>query len=196
MQLKERDFILIDIETTGFLKDKHQILEVGILVLKDNKVIDEMELKIKHKEYVLTTGALAVNKINLVEHEVNAVYEEEACRTILSFLNKNKSNDTGFIVIGQNVQFDIGFIENMFLRNRLIKDYRNVISYRNIDIMQLAILKNIEGKIELEAQDLDSILRALNIDESCIPNHIPNERHRALADCYLEHKAYTELLNL
>ena len=35
MQLKDRDFILVDLETTGFNKDKHQILEVGILVIKN-----------------------------------------------------------------------------------------------------------------------------------------------------------------
>ena len=38
MQLKDRDFILVDLETTGFNKDKHQILEVGILVIKNNKI--------------------------------------------------------------------------------------------------------------------------------------------------------------
>lgn len=196
MQLREREFILIDLETTGFIKDKHQILEVGMLVIRDNKIINEMELKIKHKEYVLTAGAMASNKINILEHEETAIYEEEACKNILEFLSNNLTTDSGFIVIGQNVQFDIGFLENMFLRNKLIKDYRKLISYRNIDIMQLAIIKNIEGKIELESQNLDAILEALRIDESCIPNHVLGQRHRALADCYLEHKAYIELLNL
>lgn len=196
MQLRDRDFILVDLETTGFSKDKHQILEAGILVIKNNKVIDDMEIKIKHKEYVLTSGAMASNKINIIEHEEMAVYEEEACKSILEFLKKNLTSDIGFIVIGQNVQFDIGFIENMFLRNKLIKDYRNLVSYRNIDIMQLAILKNIEGKIELESQSLDSILEALNIDENCIPNHTTAKRHRALADCYLEYEAYIKLINL
>ena len=41
MQLKNRNFILIDTETTGFDEKKNQILEVGILVIKDLKVIDE-----------------------------------------------------------------------------------------------------------------------------------------------------------
>lgn len=196
MQLKERDFLLIDLETTGFIKDKHQILEVGMLVIRDNKVINEMELKIKHKEYVITSGAMASNKINILEHEETAIYEEEACEKILSFLRANASNDNGFIVIGQNVQFDLGFMENMFLRNRLIKDYRSLVSYRNLDIMQLAIIKNMENKIELEAQNLDTILKALSIDESCIPSHVLGQRHRALADCYLEYEAYIKLLNL
>ena len=48
MELRDRNFILIDIETTGFDEKKHQILEIGILVIKDLKVIDQFEVKIKH----------------------------------------------------------------------------------------------------------------------------------------------------
>lgn len=76
----------------------------------------------------------------------------------------------------------------MFLRTYKIKEYRQVISYRNLDIMQLAMIKNIEGKISLEKQDLDSILKELNIE-------VP-ERHRALIDCYLEFKAMCKLLKM
>ena len=54
--------------------------------------------------------------------------------------------------------------------------------------MQLAMIKNIEGKISLEKQDLDSILKELNIDAP--------ERHRALVDCYLEFKAMCKLLKM
>ena len=108
----------------------------------------------------------------------------------LSFLNKHKSeSDEGYIVIGQNVAFDIKFLEEMFLRTYKIKEYRQVISYRNLDIMQLAMIKNIEGKISLEKQDLDSILKELEIE-------IPENRHRALTDCYLEFKAMCTLLNM
>lgn len=77
----------------------------------------------------------------------------------------------------------------MFLRNYKIKEYRKVVSYRTLDIMQLAIIKNIEGKISLEKQDLDSILKELNIE-------IPENRHRALIDCYLEFEALVALLDV
>ena len=64
-----------------------------------------------------------------------------------------------------------------------------MINYRNLDIMQLAMIKNIEGKISLEKQDLDSILKELNIE-------VPEKRHRALVDCYLEFKAMCKLLKM
>ena len=119
-----------------------------------------------------------------------ALFEKEAAEKILEFLNKHKGeNDEGYIVIGQNVAFDIKFLEEMFLRTYKIKEYRQVISYRNLDIMQLAMIKNIEGKISLEKQDLDSILKELNIE-------VPKKRHRALIDCYLEFKAMCKLLKM
>lgn len=190
MELRNRNFILIDTETTGFDEKKHQILELGILVIKDLKVIDEFEIKIKHKEYTISAKAMEANKINILEHEKEALFEKEAAEKILEFLNKHKSeNDEGYIVIGQNVQFDIKFSEEMFLRVYKIKEYRQAISYRNLDLMQLALIKNLEGKISLEKQDLDSILKELNIE-------IPENRHRALTDCYLEFEALLALLDM
>lgn len=190
MELRNRNFILIDTETTGFDEKKHQILEVGILVIKDLKVIDEFEVKIKHRDYTITAKAMEANKINIPEHEKEALFEKEAAEKMLEFLNKHKSeDDEGYIVIGQNVQFDIKFLEEMFLRTYKIKEYRQVISYRSLDIMQLAMIKNIEGKISLEKQDLDSILKELDIE-------IPQNRHRALTDCYLEFKSMLALLNM
>ena len=190
MELRDRNFILIDTETTGFDEKKHQILEVGILVIKDLKLIAHFEVKIKHREYTITAKAIEANKINIVEHEKEALFEKEAAEKILEFLNKHKGeNDEGYIVIGQNVAFDVKFLEEMFLRTYKIKEYRQVISYRNLDIMQLAMIKNIEGKISLEKQDLDSILKELNIE-------VPEKRHRALVDCYLEFKAMCKLLKM
>lgn len=190
MELRNRNFILVDTETTGFDEKKHQILEIGILVIKDLNVIEEFEIKIKHREYTITAKAMEANKINIIEHEKEALFEKEAAEKILEFLNKHKNEDEEpYIVIGQNVQFDIKFLEEMFLRVYKIKEYRQAVSYRSLDIMQLAMIKNIEGKINLEKQDLDSILKELDIE-------IPENRHRALTDCYLEFEAMITLLNM
>ena len=190
MELRNRNFILVDTETTGFDEKKHQILEVGILVIKNMEVVAELEVKIKHREYTVTAKAMEANKINIPEHEKEALFEKEAAERMLEFLNKHKSeDDEGYIVIGQNVAFDIKFLEEMFLRTYKIKEYRQVISYRNLDIMQLAMIKNMEKKISLEKQDLDSILKELNIE-------VPEKRHRALVDCYLEFKAMCKLLKM
>ena len=191
MELKNRSFVLIDIESTGLNKNEHQILEVGLLVIKDLSVVSELNVKIKHDNYVISPKAMEINKINLEEHKKDAIFEKEACDAILNFLNDNKTigDEKGFIVIGQNVNFDLGFLEVMFKRNNLIKEYRSVISYRQLDLMQLALIKNLEGKVALESQSLDCILKALSME-------IPECRHSALGDCKLTYEAFIKLLKM
>lgn len=190
MNLKDRTFVLIDTETTGFDKEKHQLLEVAMLIIKDMKIVGSFDVQVKHKEYCITTGAMKANQIDIIKHEEEAYDEKAAGELILYFLNKYiGEEDKGMIVIGQNIDFDLGFLEKMFLRIGKIRDYRKVISYRKLDIMQIALMKCLEGKLELEKQDLDTISNTLNV-------MIPNERHRALADCFLEFNVLEKLLSL
>lgn len=187
MLLKDRTFVLIDTETTGLNKEKNQLLEVGMLVIKDLKVIDELEVKIKHKEYTISSGAMKANKIDLVLHE------EEACDKIVDFLKEYVDTVDDklqtLIPIGQNIDFDLGFLEELFLKAYKIKDYRQVIGYRKLDIIQVALTKNMEGKLDLEKLDLDTLLNALNIE-------MPENRHRAITDCYLELEVLKKLIEL
>lgn len=159
--------LLIDTETTGFDPEKHQLLEVGILVLEQGEIINSLNIKLKHKEYVLTAGAMKANKIDIVKHEEYALSGKETCEKILKFLECNYLEEH-YLVVGQNVDFDIKFIEKLFL-------------------MQLFLIRNIEGKIKAEKQDLDYILNTLNIE-------IPTDRHSALKDCFLEYEVLKKLL--
>lgn len=189
MELKNRNYILVDVETTGFDEKKHQILEIGLLVIKNMKVAANLNIAIKHREYTITTGAMKANKIDIIEHEKEALTVEEAGNKMLEFLRVQNDTEEGFIAVGQNIDFDLRFLEAMFLNLKKIKDYRECVSYRKLDIMQLALIKNLENKISLEKQDLDTLLKALDIE-------IPTDRHRALTDCYLEFEVLTKLLNL
>lgn len=128
---------------------------------------------------------MKANKIDLLEHDEQAIDTKNVAINILDFLRKNKSEDK-FIVVGQNINFDIKFIEEMFLKEWKIKDFRELVSYRVLDIMQLAMIRNLEGKIKLEKQDLDTILNTLEIP-------IPETRHSAITDCKLEFEVLKKL---
>lgn len=186
MELRDRRALLIDTETTGFDSEKNQLLEVGILVLENGEILSKLNIKIKHKEYTITGKAMATNKINIVEHEKEALEVKEAADEILKFLEENK-NSEHYICIGQNIDFDIKFLEKLFLSTYKIKDFRNLVGYRKLDIMQLFLIRNIEGKVKAEKQDLDYILKELDIV-------IPENRHSALTDCLLEYEALKKLL--
>lgn len=188
MELKDRRFILLDTETTGYDSKKNQLLEVGMLCIDHGVVIGEINILIKHKEYTLTGNAMAANKIDIIEHEKVANTEEVAIDKMLEFFEEYK-NDEHFILIGQNVDFDIRFLEELFLKHCKIKDLRQYVGHRKLDLMQLALIKNLEGSLNIEKQDLNTLLNALNIE-------IPDNRHRALVDCYLEYEVFKKLINL
>lgn len=189
MELRERGWIVIDTETTGLDSEKNQILEVAILVVKKLEVVDCLSVKIKHKEYTVSTKALEVNKINLIDHEKTAYTEKEAVERILCFLRQYKE-EQGMIAVGQNVQFDIKFMESMFLRHYKIKDWREVVSYRTFDLMGLALVRNIEDKVKLEKLDLDSITKAVDMEI------IDSERHTAMGDAEITYEAIIKLLEM
>lgn len=151
-------------------------------------MVDKIEINIKHKDYCISPEALKTNKINILEHYEHALESKEAAEEIINFLEKNKSEDR-FIVLGQNVTFDIKFLEKFFLKEWKIKEYRSLVDYRSLDLMQLSLIRNIEGKIFLEKQSLDTILETLDID-------IPDSRHSALVDCELEFRAFKKLINM
>lgn len=128
------------------------------------------------------------NGIKLVEHEEEAIEASKAVNKIIEVLNEY-GEDKGLIPIGQNVDFDLRFLNKLFYSNGRIADYNRLISYRKLDLMQVALIKNLEGKIELEKLDLDSILKCLGIEYE-------GARHRALIDCRLEYEALVKLLTL
>ncbi|MEG0908751.1 MAG: 3'-5' exonuclease [Bacilli bacterium] len=189
MLLNERQFILLDTETTGFNYKKHQILEIGILVIEEMKVKDIIDIKVKHKDYNITIDALEHNKIDLKEHDKIGITEEDACKEIHKKLKEHMNSDKGYIIIGQNVDFDISFMQEMFNRNNMYKEFREVISYRKLDLMQLGLIKTLEGKIDLESQSLDHMMEKLDVT-------MVENRHRAIIDCGLEFEVLKKLLKL
>lgn len=189
MNLKERRKCLIDVETTGFSYVKNQILEVGMLIIEDDEIIAEKEIKIKsNNDYEISEAALQSNNINLEEHNKVALDEADALDEMIEFLDKNLiDKDKSYIIIGQNVDFDINFLSRLFKKYSKSEEFKKYIGYRKLDIMQVALFQVQRGKIELESLALDSIIAALEIK-------MPKERHRALCDCKLEFETYKQLL--
>jgi DNA polymerase III epsilon subunit-like protein len=122
-------YLFFDTETGG-LTPQHSLLTVSCIVVDDKFNIipvgnplqtDDgrtgLYLKIKHDEYALTSGALSVNKIDLVEHDKQST-PLPAARTILrAFLDDGLrvSNKKRFVPAGHNVAFDVKFLQAYLL---------------------------------------------------------------------------------
>lgn len=121
-------YLSLDIETTGLIKGKHDILSVGMIVVNTDKVGKKPKLKelphlyiaIEHEEICGNLYALNMNK-DLIEGIVKGHVEGaklldvvEAGNTIVDFLDTH-FGDSKITVIGKNAAaFDIPFIESRF----------------------------------------------------------------------------------
>lgn len=83
-------YLALDAETGGF--EGTSLLSVYLGVYSEDFVLlDELEMFMKpdDKIYKVTAEALAVNKINLIEHEAKAIRYREAGTKLFEFIEKN-----------------------------------------------------------------------------------------------------------
>ena len=104
-------YVAFDNETGGLTKDCSLLTSHFIIADEQLNVIEELGLVIKpndHQPYRVQATALAVNKINLIEHDKVAITQSEAAQKLFLFLKKHSNNgQIKLIPIGHNVSFDI-----------------------------------------------------------------------------------------
>ena len=106
-------YIALDVESGGLDNAKTLLTAYFITLDEDMNPIDELDLKIKPDDgvYHLSAEALAVNGINIVEHDRVAITAGTAASLIFQFLaNNNKDGKIKLIPVGHNVVFDIEFV--------------------------------------------------------------------------------------
>jgi DNA polymerase-3 subunit alpha (Gram-positive type) len=103
----------LDTETTGLDNKKHEIIELALVIIEDGERIYEKSFKIKPRNiHTASRVALEINGYNAeVWNKEGFVWSAEACHRLAKHLD-------GAVVVGHNVQFDIGFLRQVF------KEYR------------------------------------------------------------------------
>lgn len=101
--------VILDLETTGFSKYNDRIVEFGAIKMKNSKIVEEMSVLI-NPGFLIPESVIEVHGINnkMVEGKPT---EEYYVPKIKEFIKDSK------YIIGHNVSFDVGFIEEMFSRN-------------------------------------------------------------------------------
>ncbi|MEK7600679.1 MAG: 3'-5' exonuclease [Patescibacteria group bacterium] len=125
----DKPFAITDVETTGLDVRRHEIIEIGLVVVdqKTFQVIDELDLKVQpaHIE-TAEPGALKVNGY-VPEQWTAAVPLAEAMKQYSA-----KTRDA--IFCAWNITFDWQFIEEAFRSTGV----RDSLDYRRIDIPSIA----------------------------------------------------------
>ncbi len=159
-------YVIVDLETTGFSPSKNSMIEFAAIVLDNGEIIDEY-----------STLVHTYDEISPQITELTGITQKmvDSAPRLSSVRSKMKKIIGDLPVVGHNVSFDIGFLneENIALDND------------TIDTVTLAsILYPSLGRYRLEF-----LAEALNL-------HLPEggQSHRALADTELTAELFMALL--
>jgi len=171
LQNRHHKYLVLDMETGGFDEKNHDSLSIGYIVTtRSLRTIEKGEILVKGNPKKVTASALAVNGINLKEHNKEALPRREAVKAVKDIIKKHWSNGHPTL-IGQNVPFDSKFMQALFKST----NQKFEPDYTYIDLKPLWQSLIAFGKVKTENAKQDTILDYLKIKTK-------GKRHTALVD--------------
>jgi len=194
METKKEYFAVVDTETGGLNNQDHELLEIGAVVYDySGNCVDEFER-------VIACPALspdqvvgpAKKKVNLTALKINhitdrlteATHPLEAARefALWSIDAVNKYNPT---LVGQNLQFDTGFI-NPFMEQHGFSGWLELFHYHRIDTVPIALVLKKVGLLKSDRVSLVNLSKEFNVEHT--------SAHSALSDAHATAKVYLAML--
>lgn len=123
--LADKPIVCVDVETTGLDETKHEIISISIIRI-DGSVVLHTKIKPEHLE-TAEPKALEINGYNEAAWESASLWDQVAPQV--------KKALTNVVILGQNVSFDMRFI-NAGLKKTAVGN--DGISYHTVDTATLA----------------------------------------------------------
>lgn len=156
------DYIVFDLETTGFSPITDKIIEIGALKYHNDKLIDTFDVLINPK----TKIPEKITELTGITNEM--VSEKETIETALPKFLKFIEN---YPLIAHNSSFDLGFIEENMKKLNLKK-----LENKTIDTLELA-----RKNIPTYNHKLTTLKNYFRLNYAS---------HRSLEDCYVTQYVY------
>lgn len=161
------DYVVFDIETTGLSAYYNEIIEISAIKVRNDKVVDEFSSLIKPQGKI---SSFITNLTGISNEMVNdAPCIDKVLKDFLLFIG----ND---VLIGHNVNFDIGFVNTNLLRlghDQLCNDF--------VDNLRIAR----KVLTELHHHRLADLANYYLIDTT--------GAHRGLKDSYMTYEIFLKL---
>lgn len=181
--MRKHNLAFIDVETTGVDPEKHEIIELGVVLVKqlgeegkDFEVISELDLKIK-PEHIETADPQAL-KVNGYD-EGQWIFANTLKEAMTVFSEKTKDA----IFVAHNITFDNAFIEKAFQKTGVLSQ----MFYPKIDTISVAYAK-LHKNLKVEKFRLQKLCEYFGIQN--------NKAHTALSDARATFEVYKKLMEL
>lgn len=171
------EYVCLDCETTGLNPRKDEILSIGAVIIKENKVLMSKTLNIFVKPSMnVTEESIKIHHIRPIDLE-NAVTPKEAIYELLEFMGSRP-------VVGYYIQFDMAMI-NKYTKKLLGIKLPN----KTIEVSSM-YYKTRPKNSEYQFIDLkfDTIMKTLNIPEL--------GKHDALNDAIMTSMIFLKLKDM
>ena len=170
------DYIVIDLETTGFSSDIHEIIEIGAYKVVNNVAVEQFTTLVRPKCYIPRN----IETITGITNEMT-----KDAPHIENILPKMYEWQKGLPLLGHNLGFDYEFLCKYGKQYGL--DFTEKETKQGIDTLKLArnYLSLKSNKLADVAKHFDIKVDALDIDY-----------HRAKYDAYVTKLVYDKFLEL
>jgi len=190
--MKSNLFLVIDTETGG-LGNQFSLLTLYIGILNsDFSIKHEFDFKLKPNDgnYIVCGEALNINKINLVEHDKDAITYKESGKILGNYLystytEKPEDLRNKLIPIGHNVNGDIRQIQDKIIN---VDNWNQWVSYRTLDTGPIGQFLKLCGKLpENLSGSLESYAQYFGI---------PHQSHNAKSDALVTLSVLQNMIKL
>lgn len=181
--MRKNNLAFIDVETTGFDPQKHEVIEIGCVVVKQLndigtqfQVIKELELKIKPERLEdADPGALRVNGYN----DADWLFAHTLQEAMTVFAEATKDA----VFVAHNLAFDYSFIQEAFKKTGV----ENKMFFQKMDTISIAYAK-LHKDITVERFSLQKLTEYFGI--------VNQRAHTALADARATFEVYEKMMNI
>jgi DNA polymerase III epsilon subunit-like protein len=181
--------LFLDTETGGLDPRSHSLLSIGLVVGDGPRVVNSLEILIRHEPYVVSAGGMKVNRIDLVKHSAQALDPAMALTVLDVFLDQHFPHLCKPILLaGHNVTFDQAFLAT-FLRGQG-RGLEPRFSHRLVDTHSLAAGLRDAGRLPLDSLGSSALFEHFGIQ---VPE---DQRHTALGDALATFELYWKLVDL
>ena len=183
--ISKQKLAFVDTETTGLSPEKHEIIQIGCVVVEQNlgmdgkqvyTIIDEFELKLK-PEHIETAEKTALRINGYDEADWALAYTQKEGMQLFS----NKTKDA--IMVGHNLPFDYGFIAKAFA----VTGVENKMHYHKLDTISIAFAKS-KKRDDIDRFSLYSLAKIFGIENK--------NAHTALSDARATFELFKKLMEL